>query len=283
MRTLYGKVKSLVTSNTTALLFAVATSAAAFFRNDLSVWIVWLFAALLGAYFLLWVGFLVVDWLRLRRRSAYPIEYEAVTCDWRVERNGDFFAINEYVVKNVATYPITNLPADDALWFHSRPDRTDMEVSVESTTNQLQHKIIGGSSTLYDTVLSKLSAVPVKGMTWSIVLQPALLPGDRFSYKIKITSRGTEQKAFQRDGTFAGIAANLPVRGVNLTYTAPQGCRFELLDPVFIVDSSGARMLKDEVEVPHPELKAFGSTLFWEFSPPRVGRRYWFRYRLNDF
>lgn len=274
-------VKEVVKSNVTAMVFAVATASGALFSFDVT-WVIRIFAGLLAIYFVCWFGFLLDDWLKLRRRKTpHLIEYESIKCDWRVNDQGDFEGISEYFVKNIGDDPVAHLPAEDMFWFSDVGGTNQLKCRIEPISNQHQYRLSAGSHTLYDAVLSRLASLTIKGFRWEIRLTPELAPRDRFAYRLSVFSRGTERKAFSDEGTFAGVPANAPVRSINLTYSAPQKFRFELLEPVYIIDSSGERKKDEEQAIAAPKLNALGSVLMWEFSPPRTGRRYWFKYRLK--
>ncbi len=280
MRALRLKVKSYITSSTTAYFLGVAGLAAPFLQGTpfdaFFPWVVGGSVFIMVLYFL----FLVPD-LTMLRRLDKKIEYTEVSLDWRVNEQGDFEGLYQYTLRNNSRLSVEMLPREDLMWF-SKPDQGNFTISI--SPENADTTINGGENDFYHRILRRLANKHTYSIAWDYYdIDPPLRKGQKIKYSIQMKTLGTEHAAFTDEGTYAGIPAGIPIRKAKLSYSAPLSLQFNLLVPLLVVDNVGARNSEEEVLHEHelPVALESGSVIQWELSDLKAGLRYWFKYRLE--
>jgi hypothetical protein len=270
----------VVKSNTTALAVTIGTSVTAVMGTQYHASLVYVSALLFSGYLGIWGVSLARDLGRLKKgpsRQRLPMIYSEVEHEWRVSAEGDFYGQYSFTVLNNSESPITLLPQDDAMWF-GPPD--DLSVTFRVDEGE-RRRITEYRHNLYSMLLSKLSGMQTKLITWAQVVDPPLPPGETFQYTMVLSTARSETAAFTPEGTYAGIPTTIPTGTAKLHFLAPPGYRITLLDPVVVVDAEGTRFPELERAATPPRVAASGSVLTWELLNPATARRYWFRYRFD--
>ena len=278
MSVLISKLKSYITSNLTAYIFAVTMAASPFLKATplefLFPWVVGISFAIVILYFL----FLAIDSLKLRK-LAKEMEYTEVSLDWRINEQGDFDGQFQYTLRNNSRLSIEILPQERIMWF-SKPKKGKFKLSL-SPDNSLT-RVISGRNSIYRFLLSRITSKHTYIVSWdNYAIDPPLEKNKEIKYTVHINTPRTERDAFTEEGTFAGISASIPIRNAKLSYSAPLSLRFNLLVPLLVVNDVGSRHPDEEARHKIPTLHANGSTIHWEISNLRAGLRYWFKYKLE--
>lgn len=272
------QLKTYLTSNLTAFIFAVTTAALPLLNGTrfafLLPWVVGINVFIVVLFFV----FLALDRLALRQ-LATRIEYTEVSLDWRINENGDFEGRYQYKLRNNSRLSVEFLPRERLIWF-SKPERGIFKIIVSPEKN-LDTRIIGGKNSIYQLLLSRVAAKHTYILTWDYAIDPPLQSGREIGYAIHVNTPGTERDAFTEAGTYAGIPAGIPIRKAKLSYSAPLSFRFNLLTPLLVVNDEGIRNFDEETLHAIPTLHAGGSIIQWEVSNLKAGLRYWFKYRLE--
>ncbi len=275
-------LKKIITSNMTALVFAVVTSTTlAGYLGSYQNTFVYAVGSLVVLYLALYLFFMARDGMKMltwRGNQKIPVSYTHVDHDWRINEQGDFYGHYAFECKNESSEPVPVLPFDD-VWFNEY-EKMDMQVKV--STDEKKYKIAEFRQSVYGFAMTLLSrAMRVRSISWSHIVEPPVLPGDQIKYEISIETPGTEKGAFTEEGVLAGIPVNIPTKEAKISLVAPKGFKFNLLEPVIVVDQKGTRYPKEEQAVVKPILNTSKTTLTWKLHTLITGKRYWFRYRFE--
>jgi hypothetical protein len=271
--------KKIVTSNFTSIFFAVGFSFTAILGKTINNYFTYGFSLLLAGYILTYVIFLIIDLKKIfhwEKQMEHSIIYQSVHFEWQVNEKGDFFAKNIFSVTNIGKKSISVLPFDNAIWL-TAPKSSKISFKLLNTGGK-QFLISEYIKNNYQMILDILSGKKAKVFSWSNVIEPPLSPGETLRYQIKLESSASEKDAFSKNGTFAGIPANIPTKSASLKFAAPNGYRFKLLDPFILLDQKGTRIEDMAEKNKGPILSASGSFLDWQLNELQTGLRYWFKY-----
>jgi hypothetical protein len=273
-------LKKIVTSDITGLSFAIGAAALYLIDENANKYFIYGSATLLILSLSIFLISHIVSRIELRVNYQFPAVYISVEHDWQLSEQGDFHAQSVYTIKNIGNDPISVLPLDDLAWSEELEQR---EFKLRVHESEKTYKIVA-YRLRDDSSLAGTSNETTKYISWSNMVEPPLKKGKSIKYVIEISTPKTEVKAFTKEGTYAGIPANLPTYFAKLNYVAPKGYIFELIEPLLVVDAKGTVFPDDANGVNYPQLTATKSILQWELENLKTGRRYWFKYRLvkND-
>ncbi|CAD6556728.1 hypothetical protein LMG27952_06179 [Paraburkholderia hiiakae] len=278
------KLKTVVTSNVTALLFASASAITATtgWLGRLRTASIYAVCGLISVYALAWVFFLSRDTLMVRTvaagNSKYPVRYKKVDHDWRITETGDFYGRYSFECQNVSKSNLSVIPFDE-IWINSYEK---VDISTRVSVDEKKFSIRESRQSLYGFALKLLSrALNVQAISWSQIVDPPIPPQDSIKYEVTISTPRTEIDAFSKEGALAGIPTNIPTEEAKLSLSAPPGFAFEFLDPIIVVDGSGNRDTQAEQQTGGPGLNPQRTLVTWQLRSPKTGKRYLFRYRLE--
>jgi hypothetical protein len=278
------KLKAVVTSNVTALLFASATAITATtgWLGQLRTASIYAVCGLISVYALTWLLFLARDMLMVRTMAGgnlkYPVSYRKVDHDWRISEAGDFYGRYSFECQNVSASNLSVIPFDE-IWINSYEK---VDITTRVSADEKKFTIRESRQSLYGFALKMLSrALDVRAISWSQVVDPPIPPRDSIKYEVTISTPRTEKDAFSTEGALAGIPTNIPTQEAKLSLSAPPGFAFTFLDPIIVVDGSGHRDVQAEQQTKGPGLNQQRTLVTWELHSPKTGKRYLFRYRLE--
>lgn len=282
-------IKKIVTSNVTALSFAIGSAVIPIINKSTNQYFIYEYfiygyAILFILYLITLITFFITDLVsrrRLLKNNQFPAIYISVEHDWSLSEQGDFYARSVYTAQNIGNDPISVLPFDDLVWFDEF-EQVDFKIRIHES--EKTYKIVEHRYNSYSYLLSLVSGLKKEKtnvISWSNIIDPPLKAGKSIKYVLEIYTPKTELKAFTKEGTYAGIPANLPTQYAKLNYVAPKGYHFELIAPLLVVDANRTVYPDDANGVNHPHLTATKSILQWELKNLKTGRRYWFKYRLE--
>lgn len=269
----------LLTNNKSSMIFGILVPFTAILNNKISSLFIYISTCLLILYFICWLSFLVKEVIKKNKwysEMKFPIYYKEVKHDWRLSADGDFHGNINFTIINSSNKQVTSLPFDNAYWL-TTPKKIDIDFKVKKGQ---KHNIKNYRHSIFNFFVSLFLNKTINAFQWSHEIDPPLMAGEEFSYDLIVDTPETEKDAFSDEGTYAGIPVVIPTKNAYLSYVAPIGYYFEILDPVILVDSSGNRYHEEEININHPKLNHNKSILTWAINNPLSNRRYWFKYKM---
>lgn len=272
-------LKKIIHSNLTALIFSVGAVGIALWHNEISIYFVVSYIAIILIYLLLATIYRLIDrWQKINwidRNTEKPI-YQNIEHEWRISETGDCIMRSVYEVTNIGNTPVKTIPFDNFGWF-VEPDKIKFNYSV--VDKKSERKMTDSRSSIYKMGLSFFSK-RIRMISWSSVIDPPLLKKESFLYEIRIDTSETEKDAFSDNGTYVGIPANLPVQKANLKFIAPGGYKFIIMTPKIVLDNAGVVNRTEIARIANPELSASQGIISWNINNLILGNRYILKYRL---
>lgn len=271
--------KKTITSNASAFTFAVFALFTASFNKHMGDLFVDITVIILISFLIVYVISALIDIINAKRWHKMihdQVVYEEINFEWRVNEKGDFDARHVYSIKNISKKPISILPFDNALWL-TKPKKLNISCKIISNGHKC-YRIKEHRSSLYTTILSLISK-QANVVAWSYVVEPAIDPGEILKYEMLIHSEETETDAFDANGTYAGIPSVIATKSANLTFAAPTGYKFDLLNDLIVLDNN-EQQVTSPANLPYPVLSQGLTFLNWNLTNMLPRHRYWFKYKF---
>jgi hypothetical protein len=272
-------LKHLITSPILALIVAlIPTSYFEFIHSDVLRIIMWLIPALLLLYFVLALRATIIEMMEKiewKKQLQHSCVYEHVRHDWQLSSSGDFFQRSTYVIKNIGEDSVSYLPEEKGLFFKRLKDN---KLSINSL--DVNRKISMIKNFFLTNIYPYLDFVKSYNLGWSIKVSPPLKKNETFQFEQIIDAYGTEVDAFLHTGTTAGIPANIPIKEVHFQYLAPPTFRFEIIEPLIVVQFNGTVVKEIPKNIIPPSINKSNNVLTWHLKGLKGQTRYGFRYRI---
>lgn len=268
----------LLRQATKAPQIALLVSALALFKKD-SLDQTTALVVLAGLLFV-WVAHYAGILVRYRRevRLRGAAVFERLQFVWHVSSMGDFEGEYQVTFRNCSRVPMFTIPMLDFFW-SDLPTHAEIwgpTLMENSSRWQIASRRNPAPSTSFVGDADKSY-----GFAFDLDVVPALEPGEKISYVVRIKTPLSEEKAISAKGDYAGIPAPILVEYAELRYSCAPTHKFEILDPAVVVDMRGNRVNQLLDGIVKPELDSSHTQLTWRLTALHPGHRYWFKYRIS--